>query len=260
LSRDDLEAVYAGNPDSEPTRAVAPRRPVVILIHGIRTHALWQSEIQATLRDEGVVAHLTKYEYLDLIRFLTPGPYFRRGVIEKVKAQIRAIAQDGAPVSIIAHSFGTYVFAQILCECPELTFDRIIFCGSVAPARFRFDDHKTRFNAPLINEVGARDIWPAIAAAATFGYGSAGTFGFRRPLVRDRRHDGLAHCDFLTADFCRKFWLPLLRDGLYVAGDEVKRAGAPWWLSVFVIFNIRTVLVFLLFWFSAPYAPAHWGG
>ncbi|PPQ26474.1 hypothetical protein CCR94_22910 [Rhodoblastus sphagnicola] len=247
-------------PDGAPEQDA--RHPVVILIHGIRTCSLWQSEIQATLRNGGVVAHLTHYEYFDLLRFLAPGPYFRRRVIEKVKTQIRHIVQDSAPapVSVIAHSFGAYVFAQIFRECPDLAFDRIIFCGSVAPSSFRLEDHETRFNAPLINEIGARDVWPAIAEAVTFGYGSAGTYGFRRPFVRDRRHHGFAHSDFLNAGFCRKYWLPWLRGGEYIEGDAPKPARSPRWLYLFVIFNIRTLLAFLLLWFGAPYARAYWGG
>jgi hypothetical protein len=240
-----------------PTRDGA-HRPVVILIHGILSNALWRPEIEATLRSEGIVAHLTDYGYVDLFRFLAPVGPFRRRAVEKVKAQLLEIVRESAnPVSVIAHSFGAYVFAHVLRECPELTFDRIIFCGSVTPSNFRWEDHRTRFNGPLINDIGARDIWPALAEAATFGYGAAGTHGFKKAWVRDRRHDGLSHCDFLNAEICRKYWLPWLRAGVYVEGLP-QPARARRWLDLFSIVNIRTVLLALALWLVAPHARAYW--
>jgi hypothetical protein len=62
-----------------------------------------------------------------------------------------------------------------------------------------------------MNEVGTRDIWPAIAESITSGYGSAGTYGFLRPLVRDRWHNGAHHGYFLNPSFCKKFWVPFLK-------------------------------------------------
>lgn len=233
--------------------------PVVILIHGIRSNTLWRPEIEATLRSEGLVAHLANYGYVDLFRFLAPVGRFRRRAIDQAKAQIREIVGESAvPVSVIAHSFGAYVFAHVLRECAELTFDRIIFCGGVTPSSFCWDDHKTRFNGPLINDIGARDIWPAVAEAVTFGYGAAGANGFRKPWVRDRRHAGLSHCDFLNAEFCRTFWLPWLRAGHYVEGAASEPAPARSWLDLFSVFNIRTVLFGLALWYGAPHARAYW--
>jgi len=235
----------------------AARAPVVILIHGIRSNLRWRPEIEMTLRNEGVTAHLTIYEYFDLIHFLAPFGPFRRRAIERVKGQIRQIVRESdTPVSVIAHSFGAYIFAYVLRECADLTFDKVIFCGGVTPSSFRWDDHKARFNGPLINDMGASDIWPAIAEAVTFGYGSAGTHGFRKPWVRDRRHEGLSHCDFLNADFCRTYWLPWLREGHYVEG-KAKPVARPW-LNLFGVFNIRTLLLALALWFGAPHAQAYW--
>jgi len=254
LPHDAVEAKKIETP-APPSAEMRP--PVVILIHGIRSNTLWRPEIEATLRNEGMVAHLTNYGYVDLFRFLAPVGRFRRRAIEQAKAQIRDIVRDSAaPVSVIAHSFGAYVFAHVLRECGDLRFDKIIVCGGVTPSRFCWDDHTTRFNGPLINDIGARDIWPALAEAVTFGYGSAGTHGFKKPWVRDRRHDGLSHCDFLNAEFCRRFWLPWLRAGVYVEG-EAKRAEARW-LGVFGIVNIRTVLLGLVLWYGAPHARAYW--
>jgi hypothetical protein len=233
---------------------------VVILVHGIRTRALWQNAIRSTLHKEGFVVQPTNYEYFDVLRFLFPGEFFRRGIVEDVERQIRhTLAENKASTcSLIAHSFGTYVVSRILRDYTDLEFERIIFCGSVVPQSFRFEDYRKRFKTPLLNEVGTRDFWPAIAEAVTFGYGSAGAYGFRRPAVQDRWHNGMGHPDFLNAEFCRKYWLPFLRDGTFVETAEVPNP-PPWWLWVVSTFQIRYGVVLGLL-ISAYYAwRAHAG-
>ena len=109
---------------------------------------------------------------------------------------------------MIAHSFGTFVIAHLIRKDFAIKFHRVIFCGSVVQYGFPFEQIQERFSKPIINEVGTRDIWPAIAESVTIGYGSAGTYGFRRPLVRDRWHNGARHGYFLDPAFCKTFWSP----------------------------------------------------
>ena len=45
---------------------------VVILIHGIRTRALWQNAIGKALERQGFIVQPTNYGYFDLARFLVP--------------------------------------------------------------------------------------------------------------------------------------------------------------------------------------------
>jgi hypothetical protein len=122
---------------------------------------------------------------------------------------------------VIAHSFGTFVISHLMKEEFDLKFHRIIFCGSVVPYNFSYEQIQDRFVAPILNEVGTRDIWPALAESITSGYGSAGTYGFRRPLVRDRWHNGAGHGYFLDAAFCRKYWVPFLSSGRIVEGSDL---------------------------------------
>jgi hypothetical protein len=175
---------------------------VVVLVHGIRDYALWQSQIRASLTQAGMVAELTNYGRFDLLRFLVPVQFFRQKAIAEVWEQIQIVKQQypTARLSIIAHSFGTYVISQLIKNNFNLDAHRIIFCGSVVPYRFRFQDFQKRFMPPILNEVGTGDIWPAMADSVTWGYGSAGTYGFRRPLVHDRWHNKARHGYFLTVE------------------------------------------------------------
>jgi hypothetical protein len=219
---------------------------VVILVHGIRDYALWQNSIRATLERAGFKAEPTNYDRFNLLKFLLPIWFFRRQAIEEVWKQIRIIAQNNpnTPISVIAHSFGTFVVSHLLKEGFDLKFHRIIFCGSVVPYNFDYEQIQNRFVAPILNEVGTRDIWPAVAESLTSGYGSAGTHGFRRPLVRDRWHNGAGHGYFLDARFCKKYWIPFLSNGEIVKGPDSPE-DPPVWLRTLSIFKIKYALIVL---------------
>jgi len=46
----------------------------------------------------------------------------------------------------------------------------------------------------------------------------------RRPLVRDRWHNGAHHGYFLDVKFYKTFWKPFLRDGTFIEGASVQPA------------------------------------
>ncbi|MDW9439254.1 MULTISPECIES: esterase/lipase family protein [Sinorhizobium] len=222
------------------------QRHVVILVHGIRDFALWQETIGKTLERQGFTVEPTNYGRFNLLKFLAPVPYFRRKAIADVEHQIRIIRENhkDSPLSIIAHSFGTYVIARILQERFDLSFHRVIFCGSVLPFRFPFEQFQQRFTPPILNEVGTRDIWPAVAYSVTFGYGYAGSYGFRRPLVKDRWHEGARHNYFLSKEFCQKYWTPFLKNGKIVqASRDLSPQGL--WVQLITIFQIRYIVALL---------------
>jgi hypothetical protein len=220
---------------------------VVILVHGIRDYALWQTSIRATLESEGFTAEPTNYDRFNLLKFLLPISFFRNQAIDEVWKQIRIIVHNNpnALISIIAHSFGTYVISQLMRRGFDLKFHRVIFCGSVVPYNFDFEQIQNRFSGPILNEVGTRDVWPALAESITSGYGSAGTYGFRRPLVRDRWHNGAGHGFFLDPAFCNRFWTPFLNSGKIVGASDPPEK-PPVWLQVLSVLKIKYVLLALM--------------
>jgi pimeloyl-ACP methyl ester carboxylesterase len=127
----------------------------------------------------GLQSSTDKLWLLRPIAFPIPWQLFTGNFVGEITRQIRhTLARNkGANCSIIAHSFGTFVVARILRDHTDLEFDKIIFCGSVVPHKFRFEDYRGRFEEPLINEVGTKDFWPVITEVVTIGYGSAGTYG-----------------------------------------------------------------------------------
>ncbi len=255
---DGVRRDQAKQPSKIDTPAQHTKSHVVILVHGIRTRALWQNELRKILQKDGFAVQPTNYGYFDVVRFLFPWQLFAGARVEEITRQIRHTLSinKGADCSIIAHSFGTFVVARILRDHTDLEFNRIIFCGSVVSHKFRFEDYRGRLKTPLVNEVGTRDFWPVIAEVVTFGYGSAGTYGFRRPAVHDRWHNGKAHGDFLNQKFCVKYWAPFLRNGEIVEDNEIAER-PPWWLWAVSTFQIRYLVLgavvgaFLWRWLTA---------
>lgn len=196
-------------------------RHLVMLVHGINTRAQWMSTIKPVLVSNGLIVEATSYGKFGVPRFILPFAWLRKGAVERV-AQAIATAQmlhQPTKMSVISHSFGTYVISQILADYPQFKWHRIIFCGSVVRDDYRLDRSLQRFDPPLLNEVGSEDFLPALAESVSWGYGSVGSNGYNAVGVDTRWHSGLRHSDFLTAAFCQKFWLPFLTSGTIVPGD-----------------------------------------
>jgi len=228
---------------AETSRPEPARGHVVILVHGIRDFALWQVNVEQSLDSAGFKVASTNYGRFNLIEFLLPFSYFRNRAIKEIWNQIRIIRQNNkdALISVIAHSFGTYVVAKLMQQNFDIEFHRVIFCGSVVQYKFPFENFQNRFHAPILNEVGARDIWPAMAESLTTGYGSAGTYGFRRALVKDRWHSGAQHGYFLNDEFCKKYWIPWLKDDEFVPGAS-KPESPRVWVQIASIVKIKYVI------------------
>jgi hypothetical protein len=83
---------------------------IIVLIHGIRTHAHWEESVASCLRASvGIQVQPIRYDYIDLFSFLCP-IYTRRAPIDKISLELEDIqaAYPAARLSIVAHSFGTY--------------------------------------------------------------------------------------------------------------------------------------------------------
>jgi pimeloyl-ACP methyl ester carboxylesterase len=195
---------------------------VVILVHGIRTRAMWQGEVRNALEGCGLVAIPTNYNKFDILRFLLPLETPKLLPVRKVEAEVRSARKkfpDGH-ISLLAHSFGTYISGKLLSS-GEHKFDRIVLCGSVLRSDFDFASAEGRFTT-IVNEIGCRDIWPALAATISCAYGPTGSFGFNRGnFVKDRKHAKYGHSHFLNREFCLRFWLPYFSEGRHDEPGDV---------------------------------------
>lgn len=211
---------------------VLPARPhAVVLVHGIRTYGEWQWKLKHMLQEAGCPnVHVVGYERFDLPRFLCPF-WTRKRAINRVLREIRTVrAIHGDPhITVVAHSFGTYILSKILREETDVVLHRLLLCGSVIPRAYRWDQVASRVSeTPILNDVGTRDPWPVVARNVTWGYGPSGTFGFATSHVEDRFHD-FGHSDFFTEDHMRRYWLPFVLDGAIISSPWTSARSKPSW-------------------------------
>jgi pimeloyl-ACP methyl ester carboxylesterase len=224
---------------------------LVVLVAGIRDFGMWKYELAELLRREGFSVELVNAGWINLLKFLLPVSHYRRQAEEQIGRQVRLAAalHPGADISIIAHSFGSYVVANLL-EKEGIRIKRLILCGSVLPSDFDLkpirDALQTRPDdgVVVVNDVGAKDPFPALAASVTWGYGSAGSFGFGTPGIVDRFHLDAGHSTFLTREFCQKFWLPFLRDGTVVSAGPAMKPRA--WLTFITAVKLKYLVPLLI--------------
>lgn len=225
---------------------VETHRKVVILVHGIRTRAPWYKDVKEVLERNGYVVELTSYGRFDLFRFLEWSTFFRRQLVRRMSKTFRQICytNSGADISVIAHSFGSYVALSVFDELFEISLRRIILVGSVVPEQFDVLKIQDRHEGKILNEVANKDVWPVVAESISFGYGSTGTYGFRNPGFIDRWHDA-GHSTLLSAKHCEEFWLPYLESGEVVSGDGASQVSK--FSDFFAVFKLRYVLIFAVF-------------
>ena len=232
-------------------------RHLVILVHGINTRAFWMEEIKPSLEKAGLAVSLTGYGKFGIMPFLSYFSGQREKAILRVVRDIRLAHQayvlenqhEPDRISVISHSFGTYVISRILTDYPEFKFYRLIFCGSVVKDDFPFDEHDVvqRFlPPPLLNEAGTKDYWPALAESAGWDYGSVGSTGFIGPVVETRWHQGFAHSDFLKQEFCDKFWVPFLLGQAPIPADHGQEM--PLWIRALAGLPLRWLFLPQLIW------------
>ena len=224
---------------------------VVLLIHGIRTQAVWQKTVKKVLQEiDGVIVQESSYGYFDVIRFWCPF-LTRNAAIEEVKETIQELTlmYPNAKLSVIAHSNGTYIITKLLQSERNLKIHRLVLCGSIVHRGYPWHTVNSRLHTNVVNDYGTRDFWPVLAKALSWGYGDTGRHRFGKPSVRDRGHE-FRHGDYFGDGpgqgeaFVRTFWKPWFANGTWFDSNHVKPS--PWWLSILSILPLQWIMIFAI--------------
>jgi pimeloyl-ACP methyl ester carboxylesterase len=228
------------------------RRHVVLLLHGIRTQGEWAQRAAAAIESNpSMSARPIRYEFFDALRFLFPFSTFREKPIRRITRLIRdELSRDPASLSVVAHSFGTYLIAKVLEREPDILLHRLILCGSIIVDDFEWEKYGHRLDDAseggwqVVNDCGMDDRWPVIARSITWGYGASGSFGFGHPRVKDR-YFNVGHSGFFREDFVRTYWLPYLSTGKIETG-VLDRPTNRWWVSLLTVPYLKLRYLFLM--------------
>jgi len=197
-----------------PANIDSDRQHILVFLHGMNTYADWQEILSEPIRNLTNLKPIPLgYGNVHPVKFLLPFPY-RQSRLKIVYRELNDLREDNpdADISVVAHSFGTYLLSKTLLKSPKLKLKHVILCGSILDSDFDWNLIKNQFLSPVINDVGVRDPWPSLAKNWSVGYGDSGSFGFKKGRTVDRFFD-LDHSGFLNYEHAKDFWLPLLVDG-----------------------------------------------
>lgn len=122
--------------------------------------------------------------------------------------------QQGGKLSVIAHSFGTYLVAELIEKYQMLRFDKIIFAGSIVNEDYDWHGVLSRRQVNLFrNDYGRLDPWPQLAKTIVPRTGNSGQRGFSRghPLMVQRPFPGYQHSDYFHVSHFEREWIPMLK-------------------------------------------------
>ena len=221
---------------------------VVVVVHGIQSHASWYRMVtEALRRNDAVDVVEIRYGWLPFFMLV---PYLRRFPMAEVESNLKSIRLEypRAKISVIAHSFGTYLVASVLESNASLRVDSFVLCGSVVDQRFRWHE---KANKPdlLVNDCGLHDYLPAAAKALAW-LGAAGTFGFNSYVVKNRFFR-FGHGGFFSRPFIEQYWLPALLHGQVVPDPDGVQGSWPRTLAAIVSGIPGLVTVLTAFFVSA---------
>lgn len=186
---------------------------VVVLLHGIRTRGVWQKKVTPALSAAGFIPYP-----LDYGRFGTPSllnRWKRARTVEWLHHELDHLRREARAekVSVIAHSFGTYMLGAVLEKYRQHRFDKLILLGSILDRAYRWKEKLEDWRVGFVhNEYGTQDEWPRRAARVVRDAGDSGSLGFleEHPRLHNEKH-AYGHSDYFTLGHCTSFWLPVLR-------------------------------------------------
>ena len=245
---------------------------VIVLVHGIRDIGAWQLRVSRSLDHPGTTTKQVRYGLYPAVRFLFP-INLSGGPVRKVTQALNDLKYEypKARISVIAHSFGTYVVLKALERDPNLQLWKLIFCGSVANDQLRWSELKRRIGDGkrptcdfIVNDCGTGDRWPVLGAAFGWFYGTAGATGFSEGFVTNRFHRARGgasggHGLYFNPDFVTEKWRPfLIEDAEPAPGDGEQGEHLPSWVKLLYNGWARWVCrcVMLVFWLSVLAAAA----
>lgn len=260
------KGVHNGVPASIGAAMSSESQVTVISLHGIRTRGAWQKSLTHVLNEAGFVHRPLEFGFFRAVSLINP--WARSQKVEWFRDEYSYIKETSrGPVSIIAHSFGSYLVATAMSTYREIEFERIILCGSIVPVRFDWDALilKRGQANEVLNQYGKRDIWVRAAQWAIADAGPSGYDGFRRTAggkVQQQRFKSYSHSQYFHSLNFRKNWIPFLQGRGVQENFDLQSEGVNWRFRL-LLFVILAGLVIAAYVGYAAYqkmqdpAPTH---
>lgn len=221
LTGEELYETVLNSYSSRMVSKLKNKKGLIIPIHGIKTHAEWLPELtlHATLDDWAVAPFV--YGYQNSIILFNKNK--QRDIVESFRQWIDKIKDNyDGPISIIAHSFGTFIVAKYLESAGVLSceFESIILCGSIISEKFDWGKHFEMLKVGcVLNTISSSDEYVKFMPYGCLSFlspnklmGQAGRIGFSRkhPSLIQEKSEILYHNNVIQKDVIKSIWLPFL--------------------------------------------------
>lgn len=206
---------------------------VLVSIHGLLSKASWNAEIAPIASSQNWVFAPFLYDEIN-----SPTLLIDEGRAAQVVERFRHWVYDiqvryPFNISVVAHSFGTYILAKYISGFDEflpIRLNAAILTGSILNEDFDWEKHKGVRIARILNEVAPNDQWvrhmPKLKwiYAEPF-YGNSGVVGFKQKcdILDQMSNDIFDHNNVIKRDVIERHWMPFLmanRDAYKIEGDN----------------------------------------
>jgi hypothetical protein len=217
---------------------VNSKNGLLISVHGLLSRSEWMKEIAPIASSQGWIYAPYVYEIND------PGLLFSEKKRRYVVDGFREWAYDimnrySVPsVSVIAHSFGTYIVGAYLNgfdinEFPPVTFDSIILTGSILKSNFDWEKFRGISVGKVYNMIAPNDEYvkympetdlkKVLGMSATFG--SAGLKGFSQQsnLIVQSTNSIFTHTNTIKRDIIETKWMPFINANKFSLAADFNR-------------------------------------
>ena len=208
------------------------KRGILVTVHGLLSKAEWNMEIAPIASSQGWIVAPYIYDTN------TPDLLFRKDKRQKVVDDFREWIYDiqsrfDNNVSIIAHSFGTYIVGAYLTgfdekEFPPVSFNSIILTGAILNPSFEWEKYRGFSIGKVYNMIAPNDEyvrfmpnadWKKMLGMSTL-FGKSGVEGFstETSMLVQSRNDIFTHNNTIKRDIIETKWMPFLnanKDAMY---------------------------------------------
>jgi pimeloyl-ACP methyl ester carboxylesterase len=199
---------------------------VLVSIHGVETEGKWQEKIDPSFEGIDDFAY-RKYKY-GKFDFWNAALQSRRDEeVERFAALYDDLKKENCKnISVIAHSFGTYIVGAALLRFNTIHLNALILCGSILATDFDWSALvRDRRVKRILNEKAGDDwvvtkfrgkVLPALVPHS----GPSGVDGFsqRLPELQQRDNASFKHSDhFILVEHCNRYWRPFIFDNVQFA-------------------------------------------
>ena len=193
---------------------------VLATIHGVRSKANWNAEIAPIASSQNWVFAPFVYEDEDAVGLLTDRKK-SKAIIEAFRDWVYDLGcRYPYNISIIAHSFGTYILASYISGFDKflpIRLNAVVLTGSIINPEFNWESHKGVRVAQVLNEVAPNDQWvkhiPKLKwITANPLYGNSGVVGFSKEceILVQESNDIFDHNNVIKRDVIERHWMPFL--------------------------------------------------